>query len=178
MALRVQTCVVAMLSVLGCGERSDSDGGIVPAAAFERPDRKAAVEKFESAVKKADEKAAAAAAAAEADLQAHAEAVTIVPPTLPKSLKVACAEVAEALDAIVRRQFEDDPAGVAEWETQRTTMMAEARSECEDQGELDVAACKAHALRNADDRLVGDAFGLMERCQEKYADELAQKRTK
>ena len=57
-------------------------------------------------------------------------------------------------------------------------MLAEARTECEDLGELDVAACKANALHNADDRLVGDAFGLMERCQNKFADELAHKSAK
>lgn len=47
-------------------------------------------------------------------------------------------------------------------------MLAELRQTCDDQNEIDVAACKAHALRNAGDRLIGDAFGLMARCEEEF----------
>lgn len=170
----VYAWVTAAIVAGGCGERSDSEG-IVPAAAFERPDKDEAVAKLEAAKRKADARAEEAAVAREAELDALAEAVTVLPTKMPKSIKVACAEVSDALDSIVRRQFANDPAGLAEWESSREAMLTERRTECESLGELDVAACEANALRNADARLLGDAFGLIERCQKKFADELAQR---
>src|SRR5687767_8464006 len=91
---------VAAVVATACGERSESSEGIVPAAAFERPDQDEAAKKIDAMRRKADERAEAEAKKAEAELAALTDAVTILPPKLPRSLEVACDDVAESLDSI------------------------------------------------------------------------------
>lgn len=153
-----------------CG--GEGQGGVVPAGAFDRPKQDDAIANLDAARKAADAKADAIARAQadaeEAELARLVDAVAIVPDRKPGSLSAACTEVAAAMDALVQRQFAKEPSALAEWNAGKAATLAELRDTCEDEDTIATAACKAHAMKHADDRLVGDAFGLMDRCTAKF----------
>jgi hypothetical protein len=160
----------ACAAAVGCG--GEGQGGVVPASAFERPKQDDAIAKLDAARKAADAKADAQAQARaqteEAELARLVDAVAIVPEAKPRSLGAACADVAAAMDALVQRQFAGEATALADWNAGKSATLAELRDTCEDEDTIATAACKAHAMKHADDRLVGDAFGLMARCTDKF----------
>jgi hypothetical protein len=162
----VALAISSAFGISACG--GEGQGGVVPAGAFDRPKKDEGVAKLEAGRKEADAKAEARAAAQEAELRRLTDEVAIVPDPKPRSIEAACAAAAEAMDALVQRQFATDKAGLAEWNLDKPNMLADLKRKCVDEDTLDAAACKAHAMSHADDRLVGDAFGLMARCDEKF----------
>jgi len=162
--MRMRLILATVIAACGGGE---GQGGVVPAGAFDRPDDKKALKNLDAAKKAAEADAEKRAAAAEAELRALADAVAIVPQDKPRTLALACKAMARAMDGLVQRQFAADATGLAEWNADKATMLADLEKRCLDEDTLDSASCKAHAMTHADDRLVGDAFGLMQRCDEK-----------
>jgi hypothetical protein len=158
--------LLLVAGLAACG--GDGQGGVVPAGAFERPDDKSAMKKLDAAKKAAAEDEAKRAAALEAELAALTDKVAIVPEPKPRTLALACKAAADAMDALVQRQFAGDAKGLAEWNADKATTLADFEKRCTEEDTLDTASCKAHAMSHADDRLVGDAFGLMQRCDDKF----------
>ncbi|MBX7084292.1 MAG: hypothetical protein K1X88_34115 [Nannocystaceae bacterium] len=160
MSRRALAVVALLWWAHGCGGPASAPQAAPAPAAAPAPDPGVAARKAEREAK------AAAAAAGERDRIAAIDAITELPPTLPRKLPEACAAMTKAYDDFMRKTLSGDMK--TKWETGGNEMqLAVFRKECL-QRSIPVAACQSVALGRLQPEHKDRLPDVMKRCVDEF----------
>jgi hypothetical protein len=109
-----------------------------------------------------------AAAEVESAREAAFAKLIDVPPELPEDLETACKEMVAAYDDFTTSRL--DAEELPRWTAVKARDLENIEEHCLAQGNVRVAACENHALRNAPtDFVAGDATHIVSQCEDKLA---------
>jgi hypothetical protein len=108
-----------------------------------------------------------AAEKAEADKLAMIQSLLVLPEKMPKDLKQACDQAANAQDEFMKRHFDGD--ALAKWEAAKGTQLGMVKASCAKMQSIEVPACQVHAMDNAPPELKKNLPELLKGCIDKFA---------
>lgn len=156
----------SMFVVSACGMAENDSNTIAMALAGPSPRETAA--QAGTSYKKLQERAAAEAAKARAD---ELEAITKVSGPLP-DLETGCRDVAAALDEYTQKRLRADDFELEHWNAVKEPDLRKIAQTCLDAKSPEIAACEAHALRNASLMRfgLGGEAAIIDHCTKRYGD--------